>query len=89
MPLIAGPGAMGATILLMADQREDPIGQAIVLTALLVILLTTFIAFLLASKIQQFLGLTGMHVVTRIMGVLLAALAVQFIFDGIGQSGLI
>ena len=89
MPLIAGPGAMGAAILLMADQRGDPSGQAIVLTAMLAILLATFIAFLLASKIQQLLGLTGMHVITRIMGVLLAALAVQFIFDGIGQSGLI
>ena len=89
MPLIAGPGAMGAAILLMADQREDPIGQAIVLAALLATLLATFVAFLLASRIQQLLGLTGMHVVTRVMGVLLAALAVQFIFDGIAQSGLI
>ena len=89
MPLIAGPGAMGAAILLMVDQRGDPSGQAIVLAALLAILLATFIAFLLASKIQQLLGLTGMHVVTRVMGVLLAALAVQFIFDGIGQSGLL
>ena len=89
MPLIAGPGAMGAAILLMADQRGDPSGQAIVIGALLAILFITFIAFLLASKIQQLLGLTGMHVVTRIMGVLLAALAVQFIFDGVEQSGLI
>ena len=89
MPLIAGPGAMGAAILLMADQQGDASGQAIVLASLLAILLSTFVAFLLASKIQQLLGLTGMHVVTRVMGVLLAALAVQFIFDGIAESGLI
>ena len=89
MPLIAGPGAMGAAILLMADQQGDASGQAIVLASLLAILLATFVAFLLASKIQQLLGLTGMHVVTRVMGVLLAALAVQFIFDGIAESGLI
>ena len=89
MPLIAGPGAMGAAILLMADQQGDASGQAVVLAALLAILLATFVAFLLASKIQQLLGLTGMHVVTRVMGVLLAALAVQFIFDGIAESGLI
>ena len=89
MPLIAGPGAMGAAILLMADQQGDASGQAVVLAALLAILLATFVAFLLASKIQQLLGLTGMHVVTRVMGVLLAALAVQFIFDGIAESGLL
>ena len=89
MPLIAGPGAMGAAILLMADQQGDASGQAIVLASLLAILLATFVAFLLASKIQQLLGLTGMHVVTRVMGVLLAALAVQFIFDGIAESGLL
>ena len=89
MPLIAGPGAMGAAILLMADQQGDASGQAVVLASLLAILLSTFVAFLLASKIQQLLGLTGMHVVTRVMGVLLAALAVQFIFDGIAESGLI
>lgn len=88
-PLIAGPGAMGAAILLMADQEGDITGQAIIISSILAIVLLTFIALLLASKIQRLLGVTGMHVITRVMGVLLAALAVQFIFDGIKQSGLI
>ena len=88
-PLIAGPGSMGAAILLMADQEGDVTGQAIVLAALLSIVLLTFVALLLAGRIQQLLGVTGMHVVTRVMGVLLSALAVQFIFDGIGNSGLL
>ncbi|HKJ51607.1 MAG TPA: MarC family protein, partial [Gammaproteobacteria bacterium] len=88
-PLIAGPGSMGAAILLMADQEGDVSGQAIVLAALLSIVLLTFVALLLAGRIQQLLGVTGMHVVTRVMGVLLSALAVQFIFDGIGNSGLL
>jgi multiple antibiotic resistance protein len=43
----------------------------------------------LATKIQQLLGVTGMHVISRVFGVLLCALAVQFIFDGIEQSGLL
>lgn len=88
-PLIAGPGAMGATILLMADVKGDPTSQVIVIAALLAILLVNLVALLSASKLQKLLGVTGMHVVGRVMGVLLAALAVQFILDGIGQSGLL
>ncbi len=87
-PLIAGPGAMGAAILLMADQADNTTGQAVVIGSLLTILLFTLISLLLAGKIQNLLGVTGMHVITRVMGVLLCALAVQFVFDGIGKSGL-
>ena len=89
MPLIAGPGAMSATILLMANTEGNLALQAIVVGSLLVILLVTFISMLLAGQIQRVLGVTGMHVIARIFGVLLCALAVQFIFDGILQSGLI
>jgi len=87
-PLIAGPGAMGAVILLMTNQEGDIAKQAVIIIALVAILLLTLVCLLLASKIQKLLGITGMHVITRVMGVLLAALAVQFIFDGIKQSGL-
>ena len=88
-PLIAGPGAMGAAILLMANAEGDLTHQATVVASLLAILLLTLAALLLASKIQQLLGVTGMHVISRIFGVLLSALAVQFMFDGIAQSGLL
>ena len=88
-PLIAGPGAMGAAILLMANQEGNIASQAIVLGSLLAIMLFTYICLLLAGKIQDVLGVTGMHVITRIMGVLLAALAVQFMIDGLLNSGLI
>lgn len=88
-PLIAGPGAMGAAILLMADQEGHLAGQAVVIASLLTIVLLTFVSLLLATRLQRVLGVTGMHVITRVMGVLLTALAVQFIFDGIIQSGLV
>lgn len=87
-PLIAGPGAMGAAILLMANQQGNLAGQAIVIGALLAILLLTLVSLLLAGRLQALLGVTGMHVIERVMGVILTALAVQFIFDGIKQSGL-
>lgn len=89
MPLVAGPGAMSATILLMADTEGDLLLKAIVVGSLLVILLVTFISMILAGQLQRVLGVTGMHVIARIFGVLLCALAVQFVFDGIQQSGLI
>ena len=88
-PLIAGPGAMGAAILLMADAEGNLARQLVVLASLLAVLLFTCIGLLLASRIQKLLGVIGMHVITRVMGVLLTALAVQFIFDGIAQSGLL
>lgn len=88
-PLIAGPGAIGAAILLVAEAHGDPVRIAIVVGALLAVVLTTFLLLLAATQVQKLLGVTGLHVVTRVMGVLLAALAVQFLFDGIAASGLI
>ena len=88
-PLIAGPGAMGAAILLTANEEGDIAGITIIIASLLAVLLFTLIALLVAAKIQHFLGVIGMQVVTRVMGVLLSALAVQFVFDGIRQSGLL
>ena len=87
-PLIAGPGAMGAAILLMADQQGDVASQAVIVGSIILILILTFFSMLLAGRIQHLLGVTGMQLITRVMGVLLSALAVQFIFDGIRQSGL-
>lgn len=86
-PMIAGPGAMGAAILLMANTEGDVTQQVIVISALFAVLLITGICLLLSSQISRWLGITGMQVVSRIMGVLLSALAVQFVFDGIKQSG--
>jgi len=87
-PLIAGPGAMGAAILLMADAEGDITLQAVVIASLLLVLLLTLASLMLASQIHKLLGVTGMHVISRVMGILLSALAVQFIFDGIGNSNI-
>ena len=57
--------------------------------ALLAMILFTLIALLTAGQIHRLLGVTGIHVIMRISGILLTSLAVQFIFDGIAQSGLL
>lgn len=87
-PLIAGPGSIGAVVLLIANAEGDRLEYLAVLSALGAILLFTFVLMLIATQVQKILGVTGVHVVSRIVGVLLAALAVQFIFDGLAASGL-
>ncbi len=87
-PLIAGPGSMGAAVLLMGDVRGDIALQGMVVGALIAVLLTTLVLLLMASQVQRVLGVTGLHVISRVFGVLLTAMAVQFIFDGVAASGL-
>ncbi len=88
-PLIAGPGAMGAVILLMAHAEGEPFQQAAVVLSLALVLAMTLLALLLASQLQRWLGVTGIHMISRVFGILLCALAVQFLFDGIAESGLL
>ncbi len=88
MPLMAGPGAISAVILLTTGAQSD-LEFWLVLLAIIVILALCWLTLLIAIPIQRLLGLTGLSVVSRIVGILLAALAVQFVFDGIKASGLL
>lgn len=88
-PLIAGPGAIGAVVLFMAKYEGNVTLQVTVISAMMAILALSLICLLMATQLQRILGVTGLNVISRIVGVLLTALAVQFIFDGIGASGLL
>jgi multiple antibiotic resistance protein len=88
MPLLSGPGAISAMVLLTTGAKSD-IEYWLVFAALLIIMLAAWVTLLLAIPIQRLLGITGLAVVSRIIGILLAALAVQFLFDGVRASGLI
>lgn len=89
IPLIAGPGAMTAVVLLMDRAGPSLLGQGIVLAMLGLVLLIGLIAMLTANTLARVLGVTGINVLTRLSGLLLAALAVQFVLDGVATSGLI
>ena len=85
MPMIAGPGSIASVMLLMA--RNDGLQRsAVVLAALGTILLLTLLALLAAGPMMRMLGARIEAVITRLLGVLLAALAVQFVMDGLQVS---
>lgn len=86
-PLLAGPGSL-ATMILLVGQSSGAIHIAMVHLTMLAVLLIAWGLFHLATPLAQMLGRTGVMVVTRLLGMLLAALSVQFIIDGLKGSGL-
>jgi multiple antibiotic resistance protein len=86
IPLTAGPGSMTAIVLLMGNAHTVT-DAGLVLGALAVVIAVTFVSMLLSDQIKRVLGVTGANVVARVSGILLAALAMQFVFDGISSSG--
>ncbi len=82
LPLIAGPGAISATVLL-SGSFDGAIGKLSLIGVLAVCVALVFLALVIAGAIDRFLGSTGRNILTRLLGVLLAALSVQFVVDGV------
>jgi len=87
-PLIAGAGSIGAAILMFARADGDLGREIAVIGALLAVMAITLVLLLVASRLQRFVGVTGQNVISRVIGILLAALAVQFVFDGLREAGI-
>ena len=83
IPLMAGPGAITASVLLAGRAGGNPSRLAMLLGVVAVVLVLCFVAFTLAVRIATLLGTTANVVLSRLLGVLLAALAVQFVIDGV------
>lgn len=83
IPLMAGPGAITATILVAGEVEGSVVQTAILMGIIAAVMLTCLAVFLLAAPINRILGTTGRIVLTRLLGVILAALAIQFVADGI------
>lgn len=83
IPLISGPGALTSILVLSREATNYYLGLTIVLAATGIVLLITYLLLLLSRPLANLLGQIGINVVTRVLGVLLAALAVEYVVDGL------
>jgi len=86
LPLLAGPGSIATIMLLMTSYENDPMARWAVMAALGVVMAMTIAVFFMASKVMEWLGPTVNAVLTRLLGVILAALAAQFVLDGLKNT---
>jgi multiple antibiotic resistance protein len=89
IPMIAGPGTIATVLVLSNLTHGDHLRMLVIVAAYAVALLVTWACMLAGSLIIRAVGATGIHVATRLLGILLAALAVQFVVNGLGDVGLI
>jgi multiple antibiotic resistance protein len=82
IPLLAGPGAISATVLL-SGSFAGPLPRAALVAIIFAAVVVAYVAFVLAQQLDRVLGETGRSILTRLLGVILAALAVQFVADGV------
>lgn len=87
MPLIAGPGAMASMILLTDKAAGGWLGVLAVHGVMVAVIAMAFVLFLAAGWMERLLGRLGILVITRLLGMLLAALSVQFVLDGLREVG--
>ena len=85
VPMIAGPGTIATVLVLVTLAGGDRAKDAIVFAAFASAMLVTWICMRLSTRLLRVIGTTGIHVVTRLFGILLSALAVQFILNGLAQ----
>jgi len=83
IPLLAGPGALTASVLLASQADARPLWLGILIGTIGLVAAASFVSFWLAGRIGRLMGVTGNVVLSRLLGVILAALAVQFVLDGV------
>lgn len=86
IPMLSGPASI-ATVTVLAAEAQGPFDYLAILLSVVLTLFITFLTLCSAGRILKLLGVTGLNVVTRVMGLLLAAMAVQFVIDGYGALG--
>lgn len=88
IPMLAGPGAM-STVMVLSAQAPAPMYKTVVYASIIVTMLISWAMLRIADRLFARLGESGIRVVTRVMGLVLAAVAVQFVISGLGEAGII
>lgn len=83
IPLMAGPGTITATMLTAGSAQGDPVRLAALMLVIVLVSASCLLTFFVSERLSKLLGVTGNLVLTRLLGVILAALAVQFVIDGV------
>ena len=86
IPLIAGPGGLTSVVLLMGRAGNDMMMELVVLGTMALVLVIILAVLLAADQFTKWLGETGTNVISRVLGIILAALAVQFVIDGVREA---
>jgi multiple antibiotic resistance protein len=89
VPMIAGPGTIATVLVLVTLAAGDRAALAIVFVAYASAMAVTWVCMRLSTQILRVIGTTGVHVVTRLFGILLSALAVQFVLNGLAETPLL
>jgi multiple antibiotic resistance protein len=87
MPVIAGPASITGVVVLVSEHPDRVAAQAVILAMMVLVVMATLGLLLMAGVLERLLGHTGMSVIARIFGIILAALAAQLILEGIRGSG--
>jgi len=85
-PLIAGPGALATLLLFVVDTRGQPLALLALLGIIAAVLALTLVLLLATNQVMRVMGVTGANVISRLLGVVLAALAVQYVLDGMQHA---
>ena len=89
IPSIASPGAILAVVILTDNHKTGVVEQAMTAGVLVLVLVITFLLLLLASQIQRLIGQTGVSVISSVMGLILATVAVDAVLEGLEQMGIL
>lgn len=85
LPMLAGPGAIATVTVLMSSAADSTVKAAVVISCIVITALITYVVLLSATRLERALKTTGINVLNRVMGLILAAVAVQFVATGIRE----